>query len=33
MKKWGKIFAVFACLVLALAIAGCGGKSDVKAGL
>lgn len=28
MKKWGKMFAVFACLVLALAMAGCGGKSE-----
>lgn len=28
MKKWGKMFAIFACLVLALAMAGCGGKSE-----
>lgn len=28
MKKWGKMFAVFACLVLALAMAGCGGKNE-----
>lgn len=28
MKKWGKLFAVFTCLVLALAIAGCGGKNE-----
>lgn len=28
MKKWGKMFAIFACLVLALAMAGCGGKNE-----
>lgn len=28
MKKWGKMFAVFACLVFALAMAGCGGKNE-----
>lgn len=28
MKKWGKMFAVFACLVLALALTGCGGKNE-----